>query len=56
MSIESLIQRGVAANGGVYVVMVTHSAVERQVRAALSALAGSDSLTGAPMMMHILDF
>jgi homoserine dehydrogenase len=56
VSIESLIQRGVAANGGVYVVMVTHSAVERQVRAALSALAGSDSLTGAPMMMHILDF
>ncbi|HPU15457.1 MAG TPA: homoserine dehydrogenase, partial [Polymorphobacter sp.] len=56
VSIESLIQRGVAANGGVYVVMVTHSAVERQVRAALSVLAGSDSLTGAPMMMHILDF
>lgn len=56
VSIESLIQRGAAANGGVYVVMVTHSAVERQVRAALAALAGSDSLTGAPMMMHILDF
>ena len=56
VSIESLIQRGVAANGGVYVVMVTHSAIERQVRAALATLSGSDSLTGAPMMMHILDF
>lgn len=56
VSIESLIQRGVAANGGVFVVMVTHSAVERQVRAALAAFAGSENVIGAPMMMHILDF
>jgi homoserine dehydrogenase len=56
VSIESLIQRGQAANGGVYVVMVTHSAVERQVRAALGVLGGSDSIMGVPMMMHILDF
>jgi homoserine dehydrogenase len=56
VSIESLIQRGQAANGGVYVVMVTHSAVEREVRAALAQLGGSDSLTNTPMMMHILDF
>ena len=56
VSIESLIQRGVAANGGVFVVMVTHSAVERQVRAALAGFAASENVIGAPMMMHILDF
>ena len=56
VSIESLIQRGQAAGGGVFVVMVTHSAVERQVRAALAAFAGSENIIGAPMMMHILDF
>ena len=55
VSIESLIQRGVAANGGVFVVMVTHSAVERQVRAALAAFAASENVLGPPMMMHILD-
>jgi homoserine dehydrogenase len=56
VSIESLIQRGVADNGGVYVVMVTHEAPERAVRAALARMSASDSLVGAPMMMHILDF
>lgn len=56
VSIESLIQRGTAANGGVYVVMVTHEGPERAVRAALARMSASDSVIGPPMMMHILDF
>jgi len=56
VSIESLIQRGVAANGGVYVVMVTHEGPERAVRAALARMSASESVIGEPMMMHILDF
>lgn len=56
VSIESLIQRGVAPNGGVYVVMVTHEGPERAVRASLARMSASDSVIGAPMMMHILDF
>jgi homoserine dehydrogenase len=56
VSIESLIQRGTASGGGVYVVMVTHSATEASIASALHLLSGSDSLTDAPMMMHILDF
>ncbi|MCA3255319.1 MAG: homoserine dehydrogenase [Alphaproteobacteria bacterium] len=56
VSIESLIQRGTAANGGVYVVMVTHECSERAVRAALARMSASDSVIGEPMMMHILDF
>lgn len=56
VSIESLIQRGTAPNGGVYVVMVTHEGPERAVRAALRRMTDSDSVLGTPMMMHILDF
>ena len=56
VSIESLIQRGTAANGGVYVVMVTHEATERAVRAALARMMAGDNVIGTPMMMHILDF
>jgi homoserine dehydrogenase len=55
VSIESMIQRGEAPNGGVLVVMTTHQGPERAVRAALDALEGSDSLVGRPMMMPILD-
>lgn len=56
VSIESLIQRGQASNGGVYVVMVTHEGPERSMRAALSRMSASASVIGQPMMMHILDF
>jgi homoserine dehydrogenase len=56
VSIESLIQRGHTPTGGVFVVMVTHHAVERQVRAALDRMVASDDLLATPMMMHILDF
>ncbi|WP_294393481.1 homoserine dehydrogenase [uncultured Sphingomonas sp.] len=55
VSIESLIQRGAAADGSVLLVMVTHDGPERCVAAALDRLQGSSSLLGAPMLMHILD-
>ncbi len=55
VSIESLIQRGHSDSGGVFVVMVTHHAVERRVRAALERMAASDDVLAPPMMMHILD-
>ncbi len=55
VSIESLIQRGHAANGDALVVMVTHGAGEARVVAALAQMAASDAVTGAPVMMHILD-
>lgn len=56
VSIESLIQRGSAPGGGVYLVMVTHRSPEHAVADALKRLEGSDSILGAPMLMHILDF
>ena len=56
VSIESLIQRGKAASGDAMVVMVTHIAGEAQVLASLGQMAESDAVTGAPVMMHILDF
>jgi homoserine dehydrogenase len=56
VSIESLLQRGQSAGGGVYIAMVTHEATEASVRAALAAMQASDSVLAPPMMMHILDF
>jgi homoserine dehydrogenase len=55
VSIESLIQRGAAADGGVLVAIVTHEGPERAVAQALERLRGSQSLRGAPMWMHILE-
>jgi len=55
VSIESLIQRGTAADGNVVLVMVTHNAPQASVQAALMQLAGSESVNGKPMLMHILD-
>ena len=55
VSIESLIQRGRAAEGGdVQVAMVTHEGPERCVTQALALLDGSESLTAAPLVMPIL--
>jgi homoserine dehydrogenase len=54
VSIESLIQRGAAADGSVLLVMVTHDGPERSVTAALERLDGSPSVLGQPMLMHIL--
>lgn len=55
VSIESLIQRGASDDGGVYVVMLTHRAGERDIRAALDSMAASPDVLGEPMLMHILD-
>ncbi len=55
VSIESLIQRGAAADGGVLLVMVTHTVSEAAVNDALGRLEGSQSLLGQPMLMPILD-
>lgn len=55
VSIESLIQRGVSPDGSALVAIVTHEAPERSIAQALERLRGSQSLTGEPMWMHILD-
>jgi homoserine dehydrogenase len=55
VSIESLIQQGRGhAAGEVMVAMVTHEGQEANVSAALALLEGSDSLTGAPLVLPIL--
>jgi homoserine dehydrogenase len=55
VSIESMIQKGETADGGVFVAMTTHEGPARAVQAALDRLEGSASLTGKPMWMPILD-
>jgi homoserine dehydrogenase len=54
VSIESLMQRGVSADGSVLVAIVTHEGPERAVAQALEKLRGSQSLAGEPLWMHIL--
>ncbi len=54
VSIESLIQRGEAPDGGVLLVLITHPCTESAVLKTLGALAGSNSLVGQPMLMPIL--
>ncbi|WOE74857.1 homoserine dehydrogenase [Alterisphingorhabdus coralli] len=54
VSIESLIQKERSPNDAVLVAMVTHECAESQVNATLDALAGSSSLLGEPMVIHIL--
>ncbi|TZG28774.1 homoserine dehydrogenase [Sphingomonas montanisoli] len=55
VSIESLIQRGAAADGNVLIAIVTHVAPEKSVTQALERLEGSQSLVASPMLMHILE-
>ena len=55
VSIESMIQRGAAADGSVLLALVTHVCPERAVSDALDRLDGSQSIVGQPMLMHILD-
>jgi homoserine dehydrogenase len=54
VSIESLIQRGVGADGQALVAIVTHDGPERCVAAALERLRGSPSIAGRPLWMPIL--
>ncbi len=56
VSIESLIQKGRAQDGGeVLVAMVTHHGPQSAVSRAMELLAGSESLTAPPLAMKILD-
>jgi homoserine dehydrogenase len=55
VSIESLIQRGEAPDGGVLLVLTTHICAKARVDAVLTALVGSESLIGRPMLMPIMD-
>ena len=55
VSIESMVQRGAAADGSVLLALVTHICPERAVTDALDRLDGSQSIVGRPMLMHILD-
>ncbi|MDZ7893561.1 MAG: homoserine dehydrogenase [Sphingobium sp.] len=55
VSIESMIQRAAASADDVLVAIVTHPGEQRCVAQTLEKLAGSDSLSGPPMVMHILD-
>jgi homoserine dehydrogenase len=54
LSIESLIQQEANDNGSALIAMVTHAGREQAITQTLSALAGSDSLLGEPVVMHIL--
>ena len=56
VSIESLIQKGRAGESGeVMVALVTHEGPESAVSEALRLLEGSDSLSEAPLVLHILE-
>ncbi len=56
VSIESLIQRGNAdAEDSVLIAVVTHLCSEARIADTFARLTGTDSLIGAPMVMHILD-
>ncbi len=54
LSIESLIQKETKDDGSALIAMVTHEGPESAITETIAALAGSDSLLGEPMVMHIL--
>ncbi len=54
LSIESLIQQEANEDGSALIAMVTHAGREQAITQTLSALSGSDSLLGEPVVMHIL--
>ncbi|WP_374940234.1 homoserine dehydrogenase [Pedomonas mirosovicensis] len=56
VSVESVIQRGNAPNGSVYFVLTTHEGPQQAVTDALERIAALESVTSAPVMMHILEF
>lgn len=56
VSIESLIQRSSGdESDSVLLAMVTHAGAQARIADTFERLAGSDSLLGEPMVMHILD-
>lgn len=54
VSIESLIQTEKTSEGNVLISMVTHNAIEGDVAKSLESLSTSTSVTGEPMIMHLL--
>jgi len=56
VSVESVIQRGSAPDGGVYFVLTTHDGPQQAISSALERIGALESVTSAPVMMHILDF
>ena len=54
LSIESLIQKETSDDGSALIAIVTHEGPESAITETIAALAGSDSLLGEPMVMHIL--
>jgi len=55
VSVQSLIQRGEADAGGVYLVLTTHKSSERAVTHAVEDMAASGSVLDAPTMLRIED-
>jgi homoserine dehydrogenase len=55
VSIEQMVQEGGAGSSGVPVdiVMLTHDAIERDVRSALERIAGSGVAAAAPRLIRI---
>lgn len=55
VSVESVIQRGAAPEGGVYFVLTTHQTPLKATHSALSQIRGLGSMLGQPLMMPILE-
>ncbi len=53
ISIESMIQKGRKAAGAVPVVMMTHEAVERNIRSALDEISKMDCIAGPTMVIRV---
>jgi len=53
VSIDSLIQRGEAASGGVFVVLTTHFGSEKAVATALTSIGDMDAVLESPAMIRI---
>ena len=55
VSMASILQRGEAASGGVYVVLTTHQTAESLMRAAVDRMVALDSVLEAPTVLRIED-
>nr|WP_202899310.1 hypothetical protein [Kordiimonas gwangyangensis] len=53
VSIESMLQRGRASDGGVYIIMTTHMVVEASVAAALNRFTELECVLETPAMLRI---
>lgn len=53
VSIDSLLQRGKADEGGVYIIITTHRTVEASVLSAINSFTALDSVLEAPAMLRI---